>query len=41
MPDRSGYQHLPKTADDAPDLDPEVFSTPLAQLDLVRKAFGA
>jgi phosphatidylinositol 4-kinase type 2 len=27
MPDRSEYQPLPQTADDEPDLDPEVFST--------------
>ena len=27
MPDRSDYQPLPQTADDEPDLDPEVFST--------------
>ena len=27
MPDRSDYQPLPQTADDEPDLDPDVFST--------------
>lgn len=27
MPDRSDYQPLPQTADDEPDLDPEIFST--------------
>ena len=27
MPDHSDYQPLPQTADDEPDLDPEVFST--------------
>ena len=27
MPDRSEYQPLPQTADDEPDLEPDVFST--------------
>jgi hypothetical protein len=27
MPDRSDYQPLPQSADDEPDLDPDVFST--------------
>jgi len=28
MPDRSDYQPLPQSADDEPDLDSDVFSTP-------------